>query len=104
MSITATDGAGSIPPIAFGREAPGRYSWFKRSRRLLRRTLRTLAVDTGMAGADVPTIAPRVTRELAAIRSYALFLAKYPDMPAEHRERFLAEIDRCCGEAMDELS
>ena len=36
-----------------------------------------------------------VERELDAITAYAQFIARYPDMPDDHRAKFLAHIERC---------
>ena len=39
-----------------------------------------------------------VESELAAIRTYAGFIAKHPDMPAAHRKWFLSQILQSCEE------
>ena len=35
---------------------------------------------------------------LAAISNYTQFIARHPDMPRAHRDRFLGQIIRCCEE------
>jgi hypothetical protein len=49
-------------------------------------------------------ISPVAERELAAIRTFAHFVAKNPDMPADHRNRFLTKIVHSCEELREELS
>jgi hypothetical protein len=39
---------------------------------------------------------PMPDHELAAISHYAAFIAAHPDMPVDHKDRFLGEIIRCC--------
>ena len=41
---------------------------------------------------------PEPDRGLTAISDYAQFIAAHPDMPSDHKDRFLGEIVRCCGE------
>jgi hypothetical protein len=56
----------------------------------------------GLAGQSM--ISPVAERELAAIRTFAHFIAKNPDMPADHRKRFLTKIVHSCEELREELS
>ena len=48
--------------------------------------------------------AAKASRELVTISSYARFVAENPDMPSEHRERFMARILSCSDEARTALS
>ena len=40
-----------------------------------------------------------VRRARLSLRIYGDFIANHPDMPSSHRERFLAQIQRCQVEA-----
>jgi hypothetical protein len=104
MTFTTTHGAGAIPPTAFGRNARYGHRQIKGLRRLLRRAHRALATGTREVATGIPAISPAAARELSAIRTFALHMVKHPDMPAEHRARYLAEICRSCEEALEELS
>jgi hypothetical protein len=41
---------------------------------------------------------PKPDHGLAAISNYAQFISAHPDMPNDHKDRFLGEIMRCCRE------
>lgn len=58
----------------------------------------------GRCPAPKSGIAAKASRELATISSYARFVAENPDMPSEHRERFMARILSCSEEARTALS
>jgi hypothetical protein len=104
MTITVTDGAGSVPPTAFGRDALDGHRQIKGLRRLLRRAHRALATGAKEVGAGLSATLPAAVRELSAIHTFALHMVKHPDMPADHRAYYLAEICRRSEEALEELS
>ena len=95
MSVVHIHGqvdAGLLGPASEGVE---------RARRLFRRLRAPIAPvptedsdpETGGRGGS------ETQQRLAAIRAYADFLVRHPDMPSDHRRRFLASIARCCEEA-----
>lgn len=93
-----------------GLRVTGRILWLDRTTRRLRRLLKVLkpgrladtAEDLGcrIAASVTP---PVLERELATIDSFARYLAVHPDMPLEHRERFLAQIRESCDTVRREL-
>ena len=70
-------------------------------RRLLDAIRQSLSstVSTGLGRRTAPSLIPSaVDREITAIDSFAHFLSMHPDMPREHRDRFLRQILRSCEE------
>jgi hypothetical protein len=70
----------------------------------LRETVRAARNWTGSFGfvtalrRQSTVASPTPGHGLAAISSYAQFIAAHPDMPTSHKDRFLGEIVRCCRE------
>ena len=64
--------------------------------------VRILRAGLGMVGRSA--IPAAVESELVAIRTYAGFIAKHPDMPATHRKWFLSKILRSCEEIGDTVA
>lgn len=46
---------------------------------------------------------PILEREVVTIESFARYLAHHPDMPLEHRARFLKQIRESCAEIRREF-
>ena len=93
-----------------GHGAHGGFASPVRIARPLRRLLKffkpairaSAAEDLGRRiGASVAS--PVLVREVVTIDSFARYLAIHPDMPLEHRERFLDQIRRSCDEIRSEL-
>ena len=57
------------------------------------------ALSRGFTSPRTSEEPPAARRAKEALRTFQDFLADNPDMPSEHRRRFLAEIARCKAEA-----
>ena len=93
-----------------GLRATGRIAWLDRTARRLRRLLSVLKLSRLADAADdlgrrvgASVTPPVLERELVTIDSFARYLAVNPDMPLEHRERFLRQIRESCDAVRREM-
>jgi hypothetical protein len=105
MTIKTSDQAGAGKRASTVRGgAASRIGLARRVSDRLRSALAAAAGDAVGGPAGQSMISPVAERELAAIRTFAHFVAKNPDMPADHRNRFLTKIVHSCEELREELS
>ena len=94
------------PPRAAGYPAILGAAWPRRIARPLRRFAAVLTPRRRADTEEDPvrrTGASALEREIVTIDSFARYLAVNPDMPLEHRERFLKQIRQSCEEIRREL-